>query len=412
MLKPMDQLTFKALFEHSSLGIIISNQEGVIEKANPHAAKMFGYGLNELIGQKVEVLVPFKIREKHITYRHQYNKNPQPRGMGSNLNLMAVKRTGEEFPVEISLTHYEDKGLRQIVSFVNDITERKQAEAGLIRLAEELESKVNERTKELSDALLELSHTNKGLHQEMEQRKKVEAQIREMLLKEQELNELKSRFVSMASHEFRTPLGGILTSAALIAKYPKTEDEPKREKHIQTIKKSVKNLTNILNDFLSLDKLDQGKIASTPASFDFMLLIQDMVEEFRDTTKHNIILKSQEAEILLFQDKEMFRNVLINLIFNAIKYSPETSPVEIKIHKNTLNLTVEIKDHGIGIPLGDQKHLFERFFRAGNVTNVQGTGLGLNIVKRYLDLLNGSIEFESVENQGTTFVVTLPLEKV
>jgi signal transduction histidine kinase len=325
---------------------------------------------------------------------------------------MAVKKSGEEFPVEISLTHYEDMGQRQIVSFVNDITERKQAETGLIRLAEELESKVNERTKELSDALLELSHTNKGLHQEMEQRKKVEAQIREMLLKEQELNELKSRFVSMASHEFRTPLGGILTSATLIAKYPKTEDEPKREKHIQTIKKSVKNLTNILNDFLSLDKLDQGKVASTPASFDFMHLIHDMVEDFRETSKHNIILNSHETEIILFQDKEMFRNVLINLIFNAIKYSPENSSVEITIHKDILNLRVEIKDQGIGIPLEDQKHLFERFFRAGNVTNVQGTGLGLNIVKRYLDLLNGTIEFSSIENQGTTFVVILPLEKV
>lgn len=409
----MDKMTFKALFEHSSIGIIISNEEGVIENSNPFASKIFGYQHGELNGRVIEDLIPPSLRKRHVHDREGYVNNPHPRAMGLNMNLKAVKKNGEQFPVEVSLTFYEAEGRKQIVSFINDITERKRAEDNLIKMKEELEFKVNERTKELSDALLELGHTNEGLQQEMEQRKKVEAQIREMLSREKELSELKSRFVSMASHEFRTPLGGILSSISLIAKYPLTEDEPKRQKHIQNIKKSVKNLTNILNDFLSLDKLDQGKITSNPVNFDFIPFIKDIVEDINDTTdqNHQIVMKNTENEIQLFQDKEMIRNVIINLLSNAIKYSPDGGTVTVPVKTIGSQLIFEIQDQGMGIPKEDQKHLFERFFRAHNVTNLQGTGLGLNIVKRYLDLLGGTIDFTSRENEGTTFKVSLPLEK-
>lgn len=406
-------MVFKALFEHSSIGIIISNEAGTIEKANPYASKIFGFLPGELIGQLIEVLIPPYLREKHVHYRENYNKRPQPRSMGSNLNLLAAKKDGTLFPVEVSLTFFEADGHRQIVSFVNDITERKRAENDLLRLTEQLESKVRERTKELSDALLELRHTNEGLQIEMDQRKKVEAQIRSMLENEKELNELKSRFVSMASHEFRTPLGGILTSISLIGKYPNTEDQPKREKHIQNIKKSVRNLTNILNDFLSLDKLDQGKVSSSPGQFNFTKFIDEGVEELKETSDkgHKFEVTHANPDVSVFQDKEMIRNVIINLISNAIKYSPERSTVFIRSKVQEENILVEIQDEGLGIPTEDQKHLFERFFRAKNVTNLQGTGLGLNIVKRYLDLMGGTICFNSKENVGTSFLVSLPLEK-
>lgn len=404
---------FQALFRHSSLGIIISNEQGIIEKANPYAAKIFGYETDELNGKLIEVLIPKPLRDRHVTYRQQYIKNPVPRSMGSSLNLLAVKKDGSEFPVEVSLATFEAEGRKQIVSFVNDITERKKVENDLLRLTEELESKVIERTKELSDALLELSHTNEGLHQEMENRKKVEAQIREMLEREKELNELKSRFVSMASHEFRTPLGGILTSASLISKYPKAEDHEKREKHVQIIKKSVKSLTNILNDFLSLDKLDQGKVSSSPMNFRIDVIINELISETLESTEKELKIQydNQSGEITLYQEKEMLKNALVNLISNALKYSPENKPVHITTRLNENMLEIEIADQGIGIPEQDQKHLFERFFRAKNVINLQGTGLGLNIVKRYLDLMGGTITFKSAENKGTTFTVKLPVEK-
>lgn len=403
---------FEALFEHSSLGIIISDEQGVIQDANPFAARIFGYENGELNGKPVEVLIPQPLRERHVKYREGYVRNPVPRSMGSNLNLLAVKKDGSQFPVEISLAYFELNGRRQIVSFVNDITVRKKVEQDLLKLTEELETKVNERTKELSDALLELSHTNEGLQQEMEQRKKVESQIRGMLEREKELGELKSRFVSMASHEFRTPLGGILSSASLISKYTSTEDQPKREKHVLTIKKMVKNLTNILNDFLSLDKLEQGKVTSAPVQFDLNQLIHELSEDMIETSDKELsILGPESREISVYQDKEMVRNVLINLISNAIKYSALDAKVTIRSKVEGSKAIIDIEDNGMGIPEADQKHLFERFFRAKNVTNLQGTGLGLNIVKRYLDMMNGTITFVSVENKGTTFTVALPLEK-
>lgn len=408
----MDQMTFNALFQHSSIGMVISNEEGIIELSNPYAAKIFGYADGELNGKTIEVLIPPHLKEKHIGYRVQYNKNPQPRSMGSSLNLLAVKKNGEQFPVEVSLTFFVADGKRQIVSFINDITERKRAETDLRKLTEQLESKVRDRTKELTDALLELGHVNEGLNLEMEQRKKVEAQIREMLEREKEINELKTRFVSMASHEFRTPLAGILSSISLIAKYPKTEDGPKREKHIQNIKKAVKNLTSILNDFLSLDKLEQGKISSSPVLFNVTAMIDELISDTQETTgsKHEIRAIHHNPDVELFQDKEMLHNVIINLLSNAIKYSPENTTIMIRSHVQGSHFVLDIQDQGMGIPKEDQKHLFERFFRANNVTNLQGTGLGLNIVKRYLDLMKGQISFVSVENQGTTFTITLPLE--
>jgi PAS domain S-box-containing protein len=276
---------YQALFEHSNIGIVISNVDGVIEQANPFAVQMFGYQNQELVGNKIEILIPKKLEQKHVGYRTNYNKEPRVRAMGIGMDLWAVKKNGVEFPVEISLAAYETNGKKQIVSFVNDITERKKAEEGLKKLNTELEAKVSERTKELSQALQELGHINKSLNEEMEQRKKVEDEVRRAFEKEKDLNELKSRFVSMASHEFRTPLSGILTSAALIARYPNPQDEDKRNKHIKTIKTSVQSLTNILNDFLSLDKLDQGKIECHPTTFSVVEFVENLTAEMHEISK-------------------------------------------------------------------------------------------------------------------------------
>ncbi len=410
----MDQMIFHALFEHSSLGIIISNDSGTIEKSNPYASKIFGYNPDELIGQKVEVLIPRHLREKHVGYREQYIKHPQPRAMGSSLNLLAEKKDGTQFPVEVSLSFFKAGNNLKIVSFINDVTERKRAEDNLKKLTEALEQKISERTKELSDALLELSHTNEGLNQEMEQRKLVETKILSMLENEKELNVLKSRFVSMASHEFRTPLSGILTSVSLIDRYKHEGDIAKRDKHILTIKKSVRNLTSILNDFLSLDKLEQGKVVSNSTQFDLSLLINELVEELKESneSKHQIEVQHIKSNLSVYQDKEMLRNVLINLLSNAIKYTPEQGLILIRTSLQANSVEIEIQDNGIGIPEEDQKHLFDRFFRAHNATTIKGTGLGLNIVKRYLDLMGGNISFSSVEAKGTTFKITLPKEKI
>jgi signal transduction histidine kinase len=245
--------------------------------------------------------------------------------------------------------------------------------------------------------------------------KKSEEEIRKTLEKERQLNELKSRFVSMASHEFRTPLGSILSSTSLIEEYLGQKDTTvdfvrgKSEKHIKRIKSSIANLISILNDFLSLEKLEQGKVESKATVFNIEEFSKEIIEEVQPSLKKEQKIKYTHKgngnEVCI--DQQILKNVLLNLASNAIKYSPEGALIELKTISNNGNLTLEVTDQGMGIPEDDQQHLFERFFRAKNATNVQGTGLGLNIVKRYVELMGGSISFKTKENEGTTFKVTI-----
>ncbi len=239
--------------------------------------------------------------------------------------------------------------------------------------------------------------------------KKAANEILSALEKERTLNDMKSKFVSIASHEFRTPLSTILSSVTLIDKYQHSEDAEKRTKHIERIKSSVKNLTEILNDFLSLEKLEAGKIETHISSFDLILFAEEMREELQALAKNGqkIVYNHIGEERTVNLDKQLLRNICINLLNNAIKYSPENSTIEFRSRINQ-GIELIVKDHGIGIPEEDQDHMFERFFRAANVTAIQGTGLGLNIVRRYVQLLKGSINFESQVNEGTTFTVNFP----
>jgi len=258
------------------------------------------------------------------------------------------------------------------------------------KLNAELEARVEERTRELNEAI-----------------KKLEVIIH----KERELNELKSRFVTMASHEFRTPLSTILSSASLISKYNNPDDEDKRAKHIQRIKSSVNNLTGILNDFLSLSKLEEGKVHLNPVLFDFNELAEETLEEMEALVKpgQKIDYQKEGNENLIHLDKQAVKNILINLLSNAIKYSGENKTIHFNANLSTSNISIKVTDEGIGISETDKEYLFSRFFRGQNVTNIQGTGLGLNIVKRYIDLMQGSISCESELNKGTTFTILIPL---
>ncbi|OWW25400.1 hypothetical protein B4Q04_07210 [Zobellia sp. OII3] len=241
--------------------------------------------------------------------------------------------------------------------------------------------------------------------------KRVEVEIRNTLQKEKELNELKSRFISMASHEFRTPLSAILSATNLIERRNGDGQEEKRTKYIQTIKGSVKNLVDILNDFLSLSKLEEGKVVAQPILFDFVEFIEVLVEEVQGVKKNGqtIDVINSRSRIEVGLDTKLLRHIVHNLLSNAIKYSEEHKPITLKIDTKDDKLFIEVADRGIGIPAEDQDYLFQRFYRAKNATNFQGTGLGLNIVRQYTLLMNGTISFRSQLGQGTTFIVELPL---
>ncbi|HKX13236.1 MAG TPA: PAS domain-containing sensor histidine kinase [bacterium] len=400
----------ESMFKAASLGIIISNADGIIEQVNPYANRLFGYESGELVGQKIEVLIPPQLRQRHVEHRSKFNENPRTRSMGTGLDLFALTKSGQLLPVEVSLTHYERNGRKEIVSFVSDITERKKIEDELKSLNSELEKKVEERTQELSQAFVELQQTNQDLEAEMEQRKKAENEVRVALEKEKELNELKSRFVTTASHEFRTPLSAILTSVSLIARYRSAEDEAKRNKHIQTIKVSVQALTNILNDFLSLDKLEKGKVESSPSRFSIREFVGGVVDEMRELAKPNQTIRHlhEGGSGEVFLDPKLLRSVLLNLLSNAIKYSAEGTEIRLSTRWEEGGLELVVEDRGIGIPEVDKSHLFESFFRGRNAASIQGTGLGLNIVKRCVDLMGGTMEFSSQEGRGSRFRVFFP----
>jgi len=406
-------MIFSTFFKHAPLGILISDHHGEIILCNPWITNLLGYKEQELIGKNLDLLLPEKSKLKWAEYRYNHSNASQHPPVSWNIDLDIITQNGTVHSVEVDLFDYETPDGRQTVSFINHMTGKKGTRTKLERIAMELESRVNDRTKELSEALIELNFAHNNLEKEVEQRKEAELMILSSLEKEKELNELKSRFVCMASHEFRTPLTGILTSASLLYKHHEAGNTENVKRHVTIIKKSVKSLTSILNEFLSLDKLDQGIIDPQISTFNLKSLLQEVVEEMLEYSEkgHEVIIKHQEEDLILTQDKEMVRNILINLISNAIKYSPAKSVIHFDSQIVHSKVVLNVKDSGIGIPKADQKHIFQRFFRANNANTIQGTGLGLNIVKGYLDLMGGHISFSSQENIGSTFTVTLPQEK-
>lgn len=228
------------------------------------------------------------------------------------------------------------------------------------------------------------------------------------LTKEKEISQLKSHFVSLASHEFRTPLSSILLSASLIEEYYDRLDKQKVLGHLSRIKNAVNDLNSVLNDFLSIERIESGKIEAIPKEFELNELCRGVVNEMQALAKagQDIFLESSSSEILVYLDPNLLRHCLVNLLSNAIKYSPENSNITIRILKTNHQCCISVTDHGIGIPTNQQHRLFQAFFRAENVRDIPGTGLGLNIVKRYADLMNMEIKCSSAEHIGTTFTLT------
>jgi PAS domain S-box-containing protein len=244
------------------------------------------------------------------------------------------------------------------------------------------------------------------------ERKQLEEELRIALEREKELNELKSRFVSMTSHEFRTPLSTILSSSELLEHYRHNWTEEKELSHLHRIQTTVKHMTQLLNDVLTIAKADAGKAECEPTFLDLVQLGDNLVTEMLLSSRntHKIIFQPSAKSIPAFMDEKLLRHILINLLSNAIKYSPTDSTINFKLTTDDTQATFEIQDQGIGIPSDDLPRLFESFHRATNVGNIQGTGLGLSIVKNCVDIHQGNITVNSQSGVGTTFIVTLPLK--
>lgn len=339
--------------------------------ANKEALRNIGYSIEELVK-----MTPIDIKPElnNLTFRKLIQPLLQDKTGKVDFETTHQRKDGTSYPVEVHLQLSQIGEQKSFVAFILDITERKNYTVTL-------EKKVAERTIQLSKALAI----------------------------EKELNELKTRFLSLVSHEFKTPLSSILTSITLLGKYTQTGQQEKRDKHVETIKNKVKYLDTILNDFLSVERLESGKVNYTIESFPLSNVINEVVYDCNMLLKNGqkILYPDNIDEIVVEFDEKTLALALSNLIHNAIKYSLEDTIIDLQVEIEKEKIVLKIIDEGIGIPKEDQKHIFDRYFRAENVLLTQGTGIGLNIAKQHLENLGASLDFSSKENQGSTFTVSI-----
>lgn len=375
-------------------GIITIDDRGLIETLNPAALQLFGYVEEEVIGKNISILMPQPDKERHDQYIRRYEQTGQKHIIGIGREVLGLRKNGTTFPFWLAVSEVQYENRKIFTGFIHDLSKQKEAEEKLKLYTESLEGKIEERTQVLVKTVAELELAKEEVSLSLE--------------KEKELNQLKTRFVSMASHEFRTPLSSVQLSASLIEKYAQPFNNGNIGKHVNKIKNAVGNLTNILNDFLSLERLEAGKVETNNTAFDLVKFAEEITEEMQLIAKQNqnIIYQHTGSESKIVSDQNLLKNCIINLISNAIKYSGENTLIEFNTEIKNGEYRITIKDNGIGIPQTDQKYLFQPFFRAHNTGNISGTGLGLNIVQRYVGLMNGKIDFESTQNKGTQFTLS------
>ena len=343
---------------------------------NKEAQRNMGYDLEEF-----KALKPLDIKPHMDSPQFQLLIEPLLNGSRDKVKFETdhQRKDGSIYPVEVHLQLSTFGEKEVIVAIILDITERKN-------YTEKLEKKVQERTKQLTEALA----------------------------KEKELNELKTRFLSLVSHEFKTPLSSILTSITLLAKYTESHQQEKRDKHVETIKNKVRYLDTILTDFLSVERLDSGKVNYKIETFPLSKIVNEVVYGANMLLKAGQTIQYPENidDIFIRFDEKTLELALSNLIHNAIKYSPEDTSISLAVSKGKDTIQIEVIDRGIGIPAEEQKHIFNRYFRAENALLNQGTGIGLNIAKQHLENLGATIEFSSEENKGSIFTIVIPLENI
>lgn len=398
---------FEAVCATISEGLIIADAHRIIAATNKAANKMYGYEENELVGKNLDLLIPLKYQPRHKdTYQRVLGKDETTK-IGAEQLLEGLKKKGETFHLEVSINPFIIDDKQFTLSIIDDISERTRQQSKILELNRQLEEIVDTRTQALRDTI-------NDLRKEISKRKQAESKIKKALEKERELNELKTNFLSLVSHEFKTPLSVILSSATLAEKYITAEQQDKREKHLNNIKLKVKSLNNILNDFLSIERIQGDKNTYQLDYFPLSRVINNIVYDANMLSKPGQIITYPENlgnEVSIHYDEKILELALTNLVNNSIKYSPDNSQIDIEVEECENHIKIHVMDSGIGIPKDEQKYIFDPYFRAQNALLKNGTGIGLNIVKGHLEKLNSRISFKSEEGKGSTFTIEIPYTK-
>lgn len=356
------------VFRHTAVGIAIFRvPDFIIEVANPEMCTIWGRSEDDVLGKPMLEALPELVGQGFDTLLADSMQTGQPR-IKKELPV-TFKRNGELG------TNYFDLVFEPLLN-VDGWTNRVMVTASVVT-----------------------------------ERWQARQQIEQLLFRERELNELKSNFVTLASHEFRTPMTTILSSAGLIRSYNDADDGVKHERHVQRIESAVDSLTNLLDDFLSLSQMEKQTLYSHPQPTDIRLFCDELVDNMLGIVKpgQRVIYRHLTGGSSILIDAKLLSTILINLLVNASKYSADGKEIELTTTVQEGELLLTVRDEGIGIPDEDKDKLFVNFFRASNVTQVPGTGLGLYVVKRYVELLGGRITFTSQLDSDTIFTVQLPL---
>jgi PAS domain S-box-containing protein len=376
---------FGNLLEAAPDGILEVDQEGNITLLNQAAEKMFGYTRDELLGLKVEKLVPDAVRPQHTSHRAKYTSHAQVRPMGSGLQLRAQRKDGSLFPVEISLSPNKVDGEFHVIALIRDISERKQTEDRLREIREQY-------TEELAEKNQELERRNREIEQ---------------------ANHLKSEFMASMSHELRTPLHTIIGFAELLTEEIEGPLNEKQTRFVGHILRDSGHLLELINEVLDLSKIEAGRMVLQLTSFGFSECVQEVLAGVQQRALAKEIKLERRAmyDGPLHADRLRIKEALYNLLSNAVKFTPNGGRVWIESLVQDDFLEVTVGDTGVGIPAEEHANIFEKFYQAGNTTGGvrEGTGLGLPITKKLAEMHGGSISVKSVPRQGSEFMLRLPL---
>ncbi len=376
---------FRELLEAAPDAILEIDADGRIVLLNEVAEKMFGYSRDELLGQRVEFLIPSDLRARHEGHRSAYRGHPATRPMGSGLDLYAQRKDGARFPVEISLSPVKSEEGFRVSAIIRDVTERKQTEQKIKALHETFTR--------------ELSATNQQL----------ELRNREV----ERANRLKSEFLASMSHELRTPLHTIIGFSELLTeelKGPLNEDQKRFISHIH---KDSLHLLELINEVLDLSKIEAGRLELHPEPFEMAAAMDETLSSIRALAAPKSITVERRAAggVPLHADRVRFKEILYNLLSNAVKFTPDGGKVWIEAAVEVDSIvTISVVDTGIGIAADEHESVFDKFYQVGPTTKGvrEGTGLGLAITKRLVEQHGGKLWLESEPGKGSRFTFALP----
>lgn len=399
-------LRFKTIFDEASDSIIILDAEENILEVNKTG--LMRYNLSE------EVIKSMKYRDLVSDDMKSLLAERIKKVIENKFAIFEsehISREGEIVYVENRVSYIEYSQFKFLINISRDISERKRKEKEAEEIESQLREMVLERTSQLEDAMTELRiEIEEKIRTELELIK-TKTELEKSLVMEREYNTLRNRFVSMISHEYRTPLTVILSSTYILEHYFKVQDNENFNKNINKIQSSVQAMTNLLEDVIRIGKAETQLLQVDLNKFDILETVKDIFSEMKsiDKVNHNYKLECEYRQLIINSDERLQNLIIRDIVKNASKFSEKDTNIIIQIFIIDSILTIIISDEGIGIPEKDMKHLFEPFFRGGNIGAKEGTGLGLSLIKRYVSTLNGTIEVNSIENKGTTIKLTYPL---